>query len=37
MLEIKPENNAIVAGYQALGAKANNALDTQSFLQLKKE
>lgn len=34
--DIKPEKNAIVAGFQALGIKANNALDTQSLLQLKK-
>lgn len=37
MQEIKPEKNTIVEGFQALGIKANNALDTQSFLQLKKE
>ena len=36
MHEIKPEKNTIVEGFKALGVKANNALDTQSFLQLKK-
>ena len=37
MQEIKLEKNTIVEGFQALGIKAKNALDTQSFLQLKKE
>ena len=36
MREIKPEKNTIVAGFQALGIKSNNALDTQSLLQLRK-
>ena len=36
MHEIKPEKNTIVEGFKALGVEANNALDTQSFLQLKK-
>lgn len=36
MHEIKPEINTIVEGFKALGVEANNALDTQSFLQLKK-
>lgn len=37
MQAIKPEKNTVVDGFQALGINANNALDTQSFLQLKKE
>ena len=37
MRDIKPEKNIIVEGFEALGANAKNALDTQSFLQLKKE
>ena len=37
MQAIKPEKNTVVEGFQALGINANNALDTQSFLQLKKE
>ena len=37
MREIKAEKNALVSGFQALGAVAKNALDSQAFLQLKKE
>ena len=36
MREIKPEKNTIVAGFQALGIESNNALDSQSLLQLRK-
>ncbi len=36
MQAIKPEKNVVVEGFQALGVNANNALDTQSFLHLKK-
>ena len=36
MHEIKPEKNAIVAGFQALGIEVSNALDTQSLLKLRK-
>ena len=30
------KKNAIIAGFQALGIEVNNALDTQSLLQLRK-
>lgn len=36
MQAIKPEKNVVVEGFRALGVNANNALDTQSFLHLKK-
>ena len=37
MQDIKPEKNTIIERFQALGIKVNNALDTQSLLELKKE
>lgn len=36
IIQLKAEKNAVVAGYKKLGLLVNNALDSQAFIELKK-